>query len=319
MRPLPLRKSLLTLAVAVLVCVVPLAAVPAGPATAGALRAGPWTLTGSEAVAAGTADQGLATVVRRGRAVVVTRGSGSVAPDLAARGWNHVGDPSSVGGAVLDAYQSRRPDGPKLFRITTAAGGRFDFVHRLSPGETSNNSFAAVAPGGRWFVSGEWRTMTRLLVFPVPDLNLAPPAAVRSIPLATTITLTHPVRDVQGCAFTSSTALICSTNDPGTDLYAVPRQLLRIRLGHPLDGRPVTGRPHLLSPAPAQTVCAGPPGEVEGIDVHAQRMVVAVNAPCAAATELFTYTDDHIKPARHSPAAARPSYATSGGRDRAAA
>jgi hypothetical protein len=291
---MPIRKSLLTLAVAVLVGMLPLATMFAGPATAGTLRAGPFRLTGSQALAAGTADQGLTTVVRGGRPIVVTRGSGSVAPDLAAQGWTHVGDPSSVGGAVLDAYQPNRPDGPKLFRITTAAGERFDFVHRLSPGEMSNNSFAAVAPGNRWFVSGEWRTMTRLLVFPVPDLKRARPAAVRSLPLATTIRLTHPVRDVQGCAFTSSTALVCSTNDPGTDLYDVPRQLLSVRLRHPLDGRPVTGRPQLLAPVPAQTLCAGAPGEVEGIDVRAERMQVAVNAPCAATTELFRYTDDRV-------------------------
>lgn len=31
-----------------------------------------------------------------------------------------------------------------------------------------NNSFAAVAPGGRWFLSGGWGTRRRLLIFPMP-------------------------------------------------------------------------------------------------------------------------------------------------------
>jgi hypothetical protein len=153
----------------------------------------------------------------------------------------------------------------------------------------SNNSFAAVAPNGRWFVSGDWGTMTRFLVFAMPHPSANAPASNQPLPLASTIALTHPVRNVQGCAFTSATTLICSTNDAGTDLYPVPRQLLTVQLTRPLDGRRVAGKPHLLGEVPAQTLGAGPAGEVEGIDVHGDRMVIAVNAPFGAGTQLFVY------------------------------
>jgi hypothetical protein len=254
--------------------------------------AGSWTLMGSSIVPAAIASQGLTTVTSGPGSVLVTRGNGSVAPDLAAHGWTHIGDPGSVDGSVLDAYQSHRSVGAKLFTLTTASGVRSDYLHRLVPGEMSNNSFAAVAPGGRWFVSGEWGTMTRLLVFATPAATARTPGVERSLPLATTITLTGRVRDVQGCSFASPTSLICSTNDPTGDLYAVPRQLLTVQLARPLDGRPVTGVPRLLGAVPWQTACeGGPAGEVEGIDVHGRRMVVAVNTGCDGTTELFSYTD----------------------------
>jgi hypothetical protein len=255
-------------------------------------RAGPWTLVGAAIVPSAIGSQGLTTVIEDGRATTVMRGSGSVAPDLAAQGWTHIGDPGSVGGFVLDAYQGYRSLGAKLFTLTSAAGVRSEYLHRLVPGEMSNNSFAAVAPGGRWFVSGEWNTMTRLLVFATPSVIARAPGGVRPLPLATTITLTHPVRDVQGCAFSSDTSLICSTNDPMGDLYATPRQLLTVTLARPLDGRPVTGTPRLLGAVPWQTLClGGPAGEVEGIDVHGDRMVVAVNTYCGRTAELFTYSN----------------------------
>jgi hypothetical protein len=280
---------MLAIAVASTAWWVTMATASASVPVAAAGVAGPWMLSNSKTVASGTANQGLTTVVRGGRSVTVTRGSASVADDLAAQGWNHVGDPGSYGGAVLDAYQTSRHIGAKLFTLTTATGVRSDYLHRLVPGEMSNNSFTAVAPGGRWFVSGEWGQMTRLLVFAMPQPAPAAPTTTQQLPLAATISLTHPVRNVQGCAFTSATALVCSTNDPGTDLYPVPRQLLTIGLARPLDGSPETGTPRFLGAVPAQTVCAGPAGEVEGLDVYGNRLVVAVNAPCAASTELFTY------------------------------
>ena len=43
--------------------------------------------------------------------------------------------------------------------------------HALGPGEALNNSFVAISPGGQWMVSGEWGTMTRLLVHPTPGVN----------------------------------------------------------------------------------------------------------------------------------------------------
>ncbi|MCW2644384.1 MAG: putative secreted protein [Pseudonocardiales bacterium] len=285
-----MHKWLLATAIAGTVWTMTMAAAGADTDVSSVTRAGSWVLANSTTVASAAGNQGLTTVTRAGRAVTVTRGYGSIVPDLAAQGWNHVGDPSSVGGSVLDAYQTDRPIGAKLFTLTTAAGVRSDYLHRLVPGEMSNNSFAAVAPGGQWFVSGEWRTMTRLLVFATPDTNARLPGIEQSLPLATTIALTHPVRNVQGCAFSSATSMICSTNDSGTDLYPVPRQLLVVQLARPLDGRPVIGTPRLLGEVPSQTLCAGPAGEVEGIDVHGNRMVVAVNTYCGPTSQLFTYT-----------------------------
>jgi hypothetical protein len=285
-----MRRWMLATAIASTVWTVIIAVASANTVATPVTRAGPWVLANSTTVAAATGDQGLTTVIFAGRAVSVTRGSGSVVPTLAAQGWNHVGDPSSLDGSVLDAYQTDRPIGAKLFTLTTASGMRSDYLHRLVPGEMSNNSFVAVAPGGQWFVSGEWGTMTRLLVFAAPQPTARTPGVDRSLPLASTITLAHPVRNVQGCAFASSTSMICSTNDSGTDLYPVPRQLLMVQLARPLDGRPVTGIPQLLGEVPSQTLCAGPAGEVEGIDVHANRMVVAVNADCRPSTQLFAYT-----------------------------
>jgi hypothetical protein len=285
-----MRISMLATAIAGAVWAVTIAVATADAATLPVARAGPWIPTNATNVRSATADQGVTTVTDAGRAVTVTRGSGSVVPELAAQGWTHIGDPGSLGGSVLDAYQTSRPIGAKLFTLTTATGVRTDYVHQLVPGEMSNNSFAAVAPGGRWFVSGEWQTMTRLLVFAAPHPSARTPAVEQPLPLATTITLTRAVRNVQGCAFASSTRLVCSTNDPGTDLYPVPRQLLSVQLARPLDGRPVTGTPRLLGEAPSQTLCAGPAGEVEGIDIHGNRLIVAVNSACGPDTQLFFYT-----------------------------
>jgi hypothetical protein len=99
---------------------------------------------------------------------------------------------------------------------------------------------------------------------------------------------------VQGCAFSSATSLVCSTDDPSRYLYGVARQLLTVTLAHPVDGRSVTAVPTLLGEVPAQQVCPAaeqaPAGEVEGIDIYAERMTVAVNSPCSSVTQLFTYT-----------------------------
>lgn len=85
------------------------------------------------------------------------------------------------------------------------------------------------------------------------------------------ISLTRPVSDVQGCAFDTATRLLCSTNDPGTDLYAMPRQLLAVQLTRPVAGRPITGTPTLLGPVPGQIICPNV-GEVEGLDVMGNRL-----------------------------------------------
>jgi hypothetical protein len=50
-------------------------------------------------------------------------------------------------------------------------------VNALESWEASNNSFSAVSPGARWMVNGEWGTMDRLLVFPMPGVGATDPGA----------------------------------------------------------------------------------------------------------------------------------------------
>lgn len=217
--------------------------------------AGPWRLIGWRAVPAGHDDQGVA--LPRGRERIVLRGNADVPAGLRARGWRHIGDPGTRHGLLLDALQASPSMAAKLFVLTGPDGRRTLWRHRLVPGELINNSFVAIAPSGRWFVSGEWGTMRRLLVFPMPGRN--PAARVgTNLPLAATIRLTRPVRNVQGCSFAAPRSLVCATDDPGSDLFGVARQLLAVRLSRPVDGRPATGSPVLLGAVPQVSWCGRP-------------------------------------------------------------
>lgn len=250
------------------------------------MRAGPWVAVRSDALWAAYTDQGVTTV----GPTLVTRGHDSVPDPLADDGWTHIGDPGSWRSGVLDAYQSGSGRPAKLFTLTTANGRVYRFLHPLAPGEAPNNSFATVAPRSRWFVSGEWGTMRRLLVFRIPALG----RPVTRIPLAGTIALTHRVRDVQGCAFDGATHLLCSTNDPSSDLFPTGRQLLDIALAHPLDGRPDSGTPRYLGTVAVGFPCGTSPtavGEVEGLDVSGQTLRVLVNSPCSSESMLVTMSD----------------------------
>jgi hypothetical protein len=131
--------------------------------------------------------------------------------------------------------------------------------------------------------------MTRLLVFALARLTTPLPASTSSdLALASTIQLTHPMRDVQCCAFISAPRLLCSTNDPSTDLYAAPRQLVLVTLSHGLDGHALLGTPQLVaaSPSASNTNVAG---EVEGIDVHGKRVLVSVVGPDRSIAVLYEH------------------------------
>lgn len=263
------------------------------PAATGAML-GPWQLVGQSLAISAFADQGVATVTGPdGRSRVVLRGDSSVPGDLIAQGWVHIGDPGGWGGYLVDAYQGNPGTQYKLFRLTTPTGATYDFVHQLVAGEQANNSFAAVTPDGQWMVSGEWWEMHRLLVFPSPtalvgqwryDLGV--------LPLAATIRLDHPVRYVQGCAFTSSTQLLCSSDDPGTSLWPTPYQLLQVTLPAPLDGRPTTAAVTSLGELPLVSHCHGT-FEVEGIDYQASTGVLRVEVVppglCGLLTTVYQY------------------------------
>jgi hypothetical protein len=251
--------------------------------------AGRWTLGTSQTVSAAHTDQGVATVLLpRGGERIVTRGNGDVSAAMRSLGWTHIGDPDSSHGYLLDAYQGAPSMGAKLFVLTAPDGHRSAWRHRLVRGESSNNSFVAIAPSARWFVAGEWGTIRRLLMFPMPRFN---PAARpgRDLPLAATITLSRPIRNVQGCAFASATQLVCATNDTDEDLFGVARQLIGIQLGHPLHGHAQRGRPFLLGAVPQSAACGAP--ETEGLDVHGGRLLLVLHerGPCGSHTLVLTY------------------------------
>lgn len=130
--------------------------------------------------------------------------------------------------------------------------------------------------------------MTRLLVFPMPGRNpAARPGA--DLPLAATIRLTRPARNLQGCSFAALRSLVCATDDAGSDLFGVARQLLAVHLSRPVDGRPVTGTPVLLGAVPQVSWCG--PAETEGLDVHGDRLLLVAHEPggCRGWVDLFTY------------------------------
>ncbi|MFC5182485.1 hypothetical protein [Actinomadura harenae] len=270
--------------------VVVLAAVVPGTASADTLRLGPWKPAGSVVRPSATSNQGLASV--RGKGLYFT-GNGTVPDEFRAAGWGHIGDPDSARGYIFDAYQWTAADPTsKMFAVTTPSGARYQYVHPLAPGEMMNNSYAAVSPDGRWMVSGEWDTMTRLLVLPTPILNSRTPRKGGTLPLAGQIKLDRPVRDVQGCDFVSSTSLVCATDDTGTDLFPTGRQLLRIDLAQPLHGRDVTARVTSLGQVPLISECAGT-FETEGVDYDRTtgllRVAVVPPSPCDVNTTIYSF------------------------------
>lgn len=250
---------------------------------------GDWKLENRFLVTAALGDQGLATVSRPGeKTEIVFRGALSIRPGLREQGWVHIGDPDSWHGYLFDAYQASPSKGEKLFEVTTPKGEVRDFIHRLDPGEAYNNSFVAITPDGQWMVSGEWGDMQRLLVFPTPLVN--PAASAGSLAMAAVIPLDHPVRNVQGCVFSNPTQLLCSTQDPGTDLWPSPDQLLELTLIHPLDGTATTADVRYLGALPLLSECVGT-YEPEGVDYHSGTLRVEVRAPgtCGLAVTVYQY------------------------------
>ena len=255
-------------------------------------RIGPWTLTETQWKLKCHINQGVATVrdVSTGSAHLLFRGDDSVAPDLQAKGWDHIGDPDSWGGAIFDAYQRSGPSvSSKLFRVTTADNRVRDFQHTLVSAplrELPNNSFAAISPDGQWLVSGEWFDLDRLLVFPTPTINPAAPPSDQDLKLHSVISLAHPVRNLQGATFCDDTTLLCSSDDHNPagrpPLWGgVVRPLLRIDLAAPLPDTSRQATVECLGPIPSPAPGIGEP-EVEGIDfdrVTGDLRVIVVPAP----------------------------------------
>ncbi|MEU3956016.1 hypothetical protein AB0F45_27450 [Streptomyces achromogenes] len=251
------------------------AAVVSLAAPAPASAAGTWTETGSDRADPLTESQGLTSVEVPANSPNRYTGVGTIPLGLAGRGWNHVGDPdASYDGFYIEPYQ-RDSGNSKMFRVQAPGGAWSEYVHTLGPGEALNNSWAAVSPDGRWMLSGEWGTMTRLLVFPTPGVNpVTSPSA--DLPLVATVRLDHAVRDVQGCDFTGPTTLMCSSDDPEGSLFGLTKPLLQVDLSAPPDGTAdVTGHVTAVRQLPLRSSCQGS-FEAEGIDYDRRGGVLRV-------------------------------------------
>jgi hypothetical protein len=223
---------------------------------------GPWRTIGSDVARALDESQGLAVVSRSSGTVVRYTGVGTIPSSVSSRGWNHVGDPGAGSGYYVEPYQ-RDDRGAKLFRVEAPDGTWTEYQHALESWEANNNSFAAVSPDGRWMVAGEWGTMTRLLVHPMPGVAFTDPSA--NLPYASSIRLDRSVRDVQGCDFVSATQLLCSSDDPDGSLFGVTKPLLQVDLAAAVGSSDVVGKVTSLGQLPLVSGCSGS-FEVEGID-----------------------------------------------------
>lgn len=248
-----------------------------------------WAQTGTSYTDTLGGGQGLAD---RADGSLLYRGLLDIPLDLRIKGWNHVGDPDIARGYVFDAYQGADSATSKMYAVTTPSGQRYDYTHRLNPGEKVNNSFATVSPDGQWLVSGEWGDQSRLQVFPAPLLNPSTPARGGDLPEAGQITLDRPVRDIQGCDFVTDTRLVCASDDASGALFPEIRPLLQVDLPHRLDGKPVTGSVRSLFAVPQSSICTGT-FEAEGVDYDTKsgtlRAEVIPPGVCAVATTVYSY------------------------------
>jgi hypothetical protein len=256
-----------------------------------AFAADTWNEVGSDRADPLTESQGLASVEVPAGSPNRYTGIGTIPASVSARGWNHVGDPdASYDGSYVEPYQSDS-GGAKMFRVQAPGGAWSEDVHKLGAGEALNNSFAAVAPSGTWMLSGEYGTMSRLLVFPTPGVNPATSPSA-DLPLVSTVDLDHAVRDVQGCDFVTATRLLCSSDDPAGTLFGMTRPLLQIDLsGEPNGSADVSGHVTALRPLPLRSSCSGT-FEAEGIDYDRRGTtlrVIVVSPGFCALTDSKTY------------------------------
>ena len=236
------------------------------------------------------AGQGPATVHPLTGAAHQVYGGDLIGTAFTGQGWNHLGDPDSLNGYVVWPYQAADAANGKMFNVVTPHGRQFRYTHALTPGEQYNNSFATISPNGQWLVSGEWDTESRLLVFPMPILNAAVPTTATTLSLQTTIQLSKPLSQVQGCDFVTSTRLICSVDDS-------IKRLVAIDLPKPLDGLVMTGTVTQLGKLPTFSPKCKPSSaggyEAEGIDYDPPTKVLRVEVipppPCYGQTDEYTY------------------------------
>jgi hypothetical protein len=225
-----------------------------------------WVAVGSDHARALDEGQGLAKIVRGNSVEFRYTGVGTIPAAVSAEGWNHVGDPDSIGGYYIEPYQ-RDDGGSKMFRVQAPDGTWSEYVHTLFSGEALNNSWVAISRDGAWLLSGEWGTMNRLVGYPTPGLNPSTSPG-QNLPNAFTVQLDHQVRDVQGCAFFSAQRLLCSSDDPAGTLFGITKPLLQVDLDRTPDGADVVGHVTALRQLPLSSGCSGE-FETEGIDYDA--------------------------------------------------
>ena len=271
---------------------VPKASGPTGPVSTSGIAG--WKSVGSYDESSLTASEGVATVVPPGAPTyLLYRGIGSVPAGLASEGWGHIGDPDSAAGTIIDAYQGPASGHTKMYLVTTPAGATIQYVHTLVAGEEYNNSFDTIAPGAQWMVAGEWDTMSHLQIYPTPSLNHRTPSQGGTLPLAGLIQLDHKVSYVQGCDFTSTTTLICTSDDDSQRLFSNRKPLLEVVLPHALDGTTVTGHVIDLGSIPQKSTCTGA-FEAEGVDYAVAtgtlRVEIIQPGSCILHTTVYEYT-----------------------------
>ncbi|MFS4095502.1 hypothetical protein [Streptomyces sp. AF1A] len=250
-----------------------------------------WTETGSDRADPLTESQGLTSVEVPANSPNHYTGIGTIPLSVAVRGWNHVGDPdASYEGYYIEPYQADSGNA-KMFRVQSPGGAWSEYVHTLSPGEALNNSWVAISPDGQWMLSGEWGTMTRLLVFPTPGENPGTSPSA-NLPQVATVNLDHAVRDVQGCDFSGPTTLLCSSDDPDGSLFGVTKPLLQIDLSaRPGGSGDVAGHVTALRQLPLRSSCSGT-FEAEGIDYDRRTgilRVIVVSPGFCVLTDSKTY------------------------------
>ncbi|WP_405886217.1 hypothetical protein OG739_05195 [Streptomyces longwoodensis] len=286
LRPARRRRHVARTALVVLATAAAAALSAAPPAAA----ADTWSEVGSDRADPLTESQGLASVDVPAGSPNRYTGIGTVPLGLSMRGWNHVGDPdASYNGYYVEPYQ-RDSGASKMFRVQAPGGAWSEYVHALSPGEALNNSWVAVSPDGQWMLTGEWGTMTRLLVLPTPGVN-ASTSPSANVPQASTVHLDHAVRDVQGCDFSGPTTLLCSSDDPEGSLFGMTKPLLQIDLSAQPGSSDVSGHVTALRQLPLRSGCSGS-FEAEGVDYDRRTgtlRVIVVSPGFCVLTDSKTY------------------------------
>ena len=293
----------LAVCAAVGLAVVPLGAAQAQAATApsaaptaplaGSGIAG-WTETDSYLEGTLGAGEGVGTVDPPGGSpYVLYRGLGSIPVGMAAAGWTHVGDPDSVAGYIVDAYQnSSASSDEKMFLVTTPSGTTYQYTHTLISGELYNNSFDAISPDQQWMIAGEWGTMSHLQIYPTPLLNPTTSQVGGTLALSGFVQLDHQVDDVQGCDFVTATKLICASDDSSETLFSNDKPLLEVDLSAPLSNGDVTGHVVDLGSIPQESICSGT-FEAEGVDYDPDtgtlRVEVIQPSVCEVVTTVYSY------------------------------